>query len=184
MINSTFFLFTIFSIVMIVLSTGENPCHPKYASQTKSTNECVCLSRNCEGPQCQSSQGFVWYNYIKCPSCKCIAPKLKETSTQIQNEDPIPVKSNPTDDRTQALNKQKPEEEETWQEWLVDNMNSIFAFCAGSIVTIIVALYVFMSFNNNAPVVETKSTDNGTKTSENNLKSSTTTAEIKESKKS
>lgn len=34
-------------------------CPSKYARETQSTNECICMSRNCQGPKCQSGQGLI-----------------------------------------------------------------------------------------------------------------------------
>ena len=39
---------------------------------TATTGECMCRS-TCEGPRCRNEQGFVWYAYKECPSCKCVA---------------------------------------------------------------------------------------------------------------
>lgn len=40
---------------------------------TRSTGECMC-SGACEGPQCRSGQGLIWYSYKDCPrDCKCVA---------------------------------------------------------------------------------------------------------------
>ena len=145
-----------------VLSSDSNPCHPKYASQTKTTNECICLSRNCEGPKCQSSQGFVWYNYLHCPTCQCLPPKVKakpaelniesepkspevQQNTQLEPEPEQPPIKN-TQKRQPSVSSDKSiDEEETWHEWLIDNVNTIFAFCTGMVVVIIIALYLFMS---------------------------------------
>ena len=46
---------------------------------TATTGECMCRS-TCEGPRCRNEQGFVWYAYKECPSCKCVAaaPKAPE----------------------------------------------------------------------------------------------------------
>lgn len=48
-------------------------CDARYGRPTATTGECICLSQNCEGKGCQRSQGFVWYVYKDCPTCKCIA---------------------------------------------------------------------------------------------------------------
>lgn len=52
----------------------EGWCDPQWGTPTRTTGECMCRSR-CEGSGCESAQGFVWYAYAQCPTCKCVAPK-------------------------------------------------------------------------------------------------------------
>lgn len=152
-------------LVLLIVSTFEiassetdsNPCHPKYASQTKTTKECICLSRNCEGPKCQSGQGFVWYNYLQCPTCSCLSPKANvklvdhvesaasdgDHKTELMKPEQPQIK-NTQERQPSSINDEK-EEEETWREWFIDNVNTIFASFTGMVVVVIIALYLFMS---------------------------------------
>lgn len=52
----------------------EGWCDPQWGTPTRTTGECMCRSR-CEGSGCESAQGFIWYAYARCPTCKCVAPK-------------------------------------------------------------------------------------------------------------
>lgn len=47
-------------------------CAEMEGSKTMSTGECMCRYK-CEGKQCQSGQGMIWYAYKDCPTgCKCL----------------------------------------------------------------------------------------------------------------
>lgn len=52
-------------------------CDLRYGTPTRTTGECMCKYR-CEGGDCESSQGFIWYSYSRCPSCRCVAADPSE----------------------------------------------------------------------------------------------------------
>lgn len=58
----------------ISVSTESYPpgwCDPLQGTPTRTTGECVC-KKDCVGAGCQRAQGFVWFAYTSCPSCKCV----------------------------------------------------------------------------------------------------------------
>uniref|UniRef100_A0A7S2WCQ1 Uncharacterized protein n=1 Tax=Rhizochromulina marina TaxID=1034831 RepID=A0A7S2WCQ1_9STRA len=48
-------------------------CREEQGTRTASTGECMCRE-SCEGANCETGQGLVWYSYKRCPSgCACVA---------------------------------------------------------------------------------------------------------------
>ena len=47
-------------------------CDAAHGTPTRTTGECMCKTA-CEGSGCRREQGFIWYSYASCPSCKCVA---------------------------------------------------------------------------------------------------------------
>ena len=47
-------------------------CDTQHGTPTRTTGECMCKTA-CEGSGCRREQGFIWYSYASCPSCKCVA---------------------------------------------------------------------------------------------------------------
>ena len=47
-------------------------CDTNHGTPTRTTGECMCKTA-CEGSGCRREQGFIWYSYASCPSCKCVA---------------------------------------------------------------------------------------------------------------
>jgi hypothetical protein len=93
---------------------------------------------------------MVWYNYIDCPSCRCIPPKLHhhskpERRNEVKNEVISPV-LNVEDNRPTTLT-----------ELLLDNSQYIIGFGIGSAVIIIITLYLYLSLrlssNDNVPPI-------------------------------
>ena len=52
----------------------EGWCDTQYGTPTRTTGECMCKFE-CEGGGCERQQGFIWYSYAKCKTCKCVAAK-------------------------------------------------------------------------------------------------------------
>lgn len=49
----------------------------------------MCRYR-CEGRGCQAAQGFIWYAYAECPSCKCVAAGEKtDRSVSVEEEEVV-----------------------------------------------------------------------------------------------
>ena len=46
-------------------------CDTQHGTPTRTTGECMCKTA-CEGSGCRREQGFIWYSYASCPSCKCV----------------------------------------------------------------------------------------------------------------
>ena len=74
-----FINFVVPAVVFILLCTtitinSGDICDPRYGSQTKTTNECICMSRNCRGPQCERSQGEL---------CTKVVSDLNQTKVSI-----------------------------------------------------------------------------------------------------
>ena len=46
-------------------------CDTRYGTPTRTTGECMCKTA-CEGSGCRREQGFIWYSYASCPTCKCV----------------------------------------------------------------------------------------------------------------
>ena len=46
-------------------------CDTQHGTPTRTTGECMCKTA-CEGSGCRREQGFIWYSYASCPTCKCV----------------------------------------------------------------------------------------------------------------
>eukprot|EP00620_Florenciella_sp_RCC1587_P019978 CAMPEP_0182580698 /NCGR_PEP_ID=MMETSP1324-20130603/47857_1 /TAXON_ID=236786 /ORGANISM="Florenciella sp., Strain RCC1587" /LENGTH=220 /DNA_ID=CAMNT_0024796969 /DNA_START=49 /DNA_END=708 /DNA_ORIENTATION=+ len=57
---------------------------------TRSTGECMCHPKaTCEGRNCESGQGMIWYSFKNCPSgCKCV-PKDAPAEAAASAADPF-----------------------------------------------------------------------------------------------
>lgn len=156
------FIVTFLQLAYFANSINEQStnCPSKYARETTSTNECICMSRNCEGPKCQSGQGFVWYNFLDCPTCQCIAPdkeKMKlaaakrEAAKQREKEmGKIPVEDLPKFDYSD--DKETPA---TIFEWLEDNSRVLFAIIVSLIALIIFGFIILANLTTKATATST-----------------------------
>jgi hypothetical protein len=57
----------------VSVSTASYPagwCDLLQGTPTRTTGECIC-KRDCIGSGCQRAQGFIWFAYETCPTCKC-----------------------------------------------------------------------------------------------------------------
>eukprot|EP01041_Mallomonas_annulata_P009127 gene9127-18907_t len=128
----------------------EGWCDLKYGTPTRSTGECIC-KYECDGRGCQRSQGFIFYAYNSCPTCKCISKPIgTNTSTkktipdeisqqnELSNKQPKPQKLE-TNIKDKFYIEHK-EEEFHLIYWLEDNGRFIFAAVVGLFVVIIAIL--------------------------------------------
>lgn len=57
----------------VSVSTASYPagwCDLLQGTPTRTTGECIC-KKDCIGSGCQRAQGFIWFAYETCPTCKC-----------------------------------------------------------------------------------------------------------------
>eukprot|EP00629_Pelagomonadales_sp_RCC1024_P012901 CAMPEP_0119285348 /NCGR_PEP_ID=MMETSP1329-20130426/32022_1 /TAXON_ID=114041 /ORGANISM="Genus nov. species nov., Strain RCC1024" /LENGTH=180 /DNA_ID=CAMNT_0007286059 /DNA_START=98 /DNA_END=637 /DNA_ORIENTATION=+ len=114
-------------------------CDTNWGTPTRTTGECMC-KQACDGPKCERAQGFVWYAYEKCPSCKCVQG----------SEEPYEAPPEDDDEITELPTEPEPEPEETLGEKIFDffdeNGDAIFGilFTVVSLGIMIPAL--FMTF--------------------------------------
>ena len=70
-------------------------CDTNHGTPTRTTGECMCKTA-CEGSGCRREQGFIWYSYASCPSCKCVAGSdagavvVEEEADEPPPPDPVP----------------------------------------------------------------------------------------------
>ena len=70
-------------------------CDTQHGTPTRTTGECMCKTA-CEGSGCRREQGFIWYSYASCPSCKCVggtdagAAEVEEDEDEPPPPDPVP----------------------------------------------------------------------------------------------
>ena len=61
-------------------------CDTNHGTPTRTTGECMCKTA-CEGSGCRREQGFIWYSYASCPSCKCVAGSDAGVAAEPEDED-------------------------------------------------------------------------------------------------
>ena len=64
-------------------------CDTQHGTPTRTTGECMCKTA-CEGSGCRREQGFIWYSYASCPSCKCVAGTDEGAAVEEEDEDEPP----------------------------------------------------------------------------------------------
>ena len=72
----------------VSVSTASDPagwCDPLQGTPTRTTGECIC-KKDCIGPGCQRAQGFIWFAYESCPTCKCTGVTAAASSDQKEKE--------------------------------------------------------------------------------------------------
>lgn len=67
-------------------SYAQDWCLPEVGTPTRSTGECMCRHA-CDGRGCEAAQGFIWYSYKQCPSCRCTSSKPTEPPVE-EDEEP------------------------------------------------------------------------------------------------
>lgn len=129
--------YILIQLMLLQLSYSDSSinCDLKYGKPTRSTKECICY-KECVGNGCQRSQGFIWYNYETCTSCRCIG---KDENVEVMEDLP----------RRQGQQRQSEAEESEgdpeWSllEYLEDNWRLIFAIIV-SMLFILLLRFVFM----------------------------------------
>ena len=72
----------------VSVSTASYPagwCDPLQGTPTRTTGECIC-KKDCIGPGCQRAQGFIWFAYESCPTCKCTGVTAAASSDQKEKD--------------------------------------------------------------------------------------------------
>ena len=64
-------------------------CDTNHGTPTRTTGECMCKTA-CEGSGCRREQGFIWYSYASCPSCKCVGGTDAGAAEPEEEEDEPP----------------------------------------------------------------------------------------------
>ena len=64
-------------------------CDTQHGTPTRTTGECMCKTA-CEGNGCRREQGFIWYSYASCPTCKCVAGTDAGAAEPEEDEDEPP----------------------------------------------------------------------------------------------
>ena len=161
-------IFVLFSLLLSSQFSSifsESNCHPIYGRATTTTRECICLSHNCEGKLCQSDQGYTWYNYDKCPTCRCTAPAVSKPASI----KPIPTDQQHTDTlQSEVINDKlstdisgsptiidKDDDEATVSEWILDNLNLIIGLSVGLLLLAFISLFLYMSLLSQYPASPT-----------------------------
>ena len=164
-------IFVLFSLLLssqfssIYSNIPESNCHPIYGRATTTTSECICLSHNCEGKHCQRDQGYTWYNYDKCPTCRCTAPIISNPASV----KPIPTDQQHTDTLQSEVIKNKlssdvsisptiienEDDETTVSEWILDNLNLIIGLSVGLLLLAFISLFLYMSMVSQSPASPT-----------------------------
>ena len=76
-------------------------CDTQHGTPTRTTGECMCKTA-CEGSGCRREQGFIWYSYASCPTCKCVggtdagAAEVEEDEDEPPPLDPVVGDDEPT----------------------------------------------------------------------------------------
>ena len=63
-------------------------CDTQHGTPTRTTGECMCKTA-CEGSGCRREQGFIWYSYASCPSCRCVGG-TDAGAAEVEEEDDEP----------------------------------------------------------------------------------------------
>ena len=98
--------------------------------------------------------GFVWYNYLDCPSCKCIAAdkeklKLAAKKREIQQKREVAMGKVPLEELPKVENPDEKEEPPTIAEWLDDNSRVLFGVIVSLVAVIIfVSIIIFTQLSN------------------------------------
>jgi hypothetical protein len=77
-------------------------CDTNHGTPTRTTGECMCKTA-CEGSGCRREQGFIWYSYASCPSCKCVAGSDAGAAAEPEEEDDEPPPPDPVPDDEPSL---------------------------------------------------------------------------------
>lgn len=77
-------------------------CDTNHGTPTRTTGECMCKTA-CEGSGCRREQGFIWYSYASCPSCKCVAGSDAAAAAEPDEEDDEPPPPDPVPDDEPSL---------------------------------------------------------------------------------
>ena len=77
-------------------------CDTQHGTPTRTTGECMCKTA-CEGNGCRREQGFIWYSYASCPTCKCVAGSDAGAADEMEEEEDEPPPPDPIPDDEPGL---------------------------------------------------------------------------------
>lgn len=124
----------------------EGWCPPPYGKGTKTTGECICLSGGCEGPKCINDSGFHYFDYVKCPTCRCIKKEAKDKTFK-----PAVVKANSdkVDNKVGASSDSNDDshQDDSMLAWLYDNASVIFIVIVAIFMFLLACVFILLSMN-------------------------------------
>lgn len=123
-------------------------CDTRYGSPTRTTGECMCLSGNCEGAGCERGQGFVWYMYKKCPTCKCVPKNKSEVPPKPPAERQQPQQQQQQQQRHAAQNEEEAFNEAGLLFFILDTVELYSRHIFGLVVCVFILFVLFVHVNN------------------------------------